>query len=171
MKHRMSFRLAGAALAIAIVSAACSGGAEAGGVAASDPVPDTSFRSFAGEEISLASYAGQPVVVNFWASWCPSCVAELSAAFRPAQQALGGEVAFVGVNIQDERGKALDLVTETGVLFDLAEDADGDLYTALGGLGMPFTVFVSAAGEIVGRHNGPLSEQQLLDRIDDLLLS
>ena len=74
------------------------------------------------------------------------------------------------MNIADERAKALELVAETGVLFDLAEDPDGALYTALGGLGMPFTVFVSADGQVLDVHNGPLTEGQLIDKISEVLL-
>lgn len=136
---------------------------------AGPPAPDLPFTYFDGSEATLAAYQGRPTVVNFWASWCPSCVAEMSAAFRPAQQQLGDTVAFVGFNIQDERSRALELVEETGVLFDLAEDPRGDLYAELGGLGMPFTVFINENGEIVHKHNGPVTEQQLLDLIDERL--
>ncbi len=135
---------------------------------AGPPAPDAAFALFDGSQATLADYEGRPLVVNFWASWCPSCVAEMSAAFRPAQQRLGDDVTFLGMNIQDDRGAALRLVDDTGVLFDLAEDPDGDLYAELGGLGMPFTVFISAEGRIVERHNGPLTEGQLTERIADL---
>jgi thiol-disulfide isomerase/thioredoxin len=181
MKRSRKTRITLLAGSLALVAAACSGAGDSteapdGGVAASaqaqgDSIPADTFETFAGETASLADYAGRPVVVNFWASWCPSCVAELSAAFRPAQQQLGEQVAFLGMNIQDERSRALELVAETGVLFDLAEDPEGALYTALGGLGMPFTVFVSADGQVLEVHNGPLTEGQLVDKINDFLLS
>ena len=182
MKHSMKTRMTIVAGALAVLAAACSGapdaadapegdGATTSSQAQGDPIPTDTFETFAGETVSLADYAGRPVVVNFWASWCPSCVAEMSAAFLPAQQQVGEQVAFLGMNIQDERSRALELVEETGVLFDLAEDPDGTLYTALGGLGMPFTVFVSADGQVVDAHNGPLTENQLVDKINEVLLS
>lgn len=175
-------QIAGLALSLAVVAAACSGTGsettpattpEAAAVAdkSGDPAPTIAFEMFSGESATFADYAGKPLVVNFWASWCPSCVAEMSAAFLPAQQALGGEVAFLGLNIADERGKALELVEETGVLFDLAEDATGEIYTELGGLGMPFTVYISAAGEVLDVHNGPLTVDQLMSQINEVLLS
>ena len=136
-----------------------------------DPAPTNAFETFDGEVATLATYEGRPLVLNFWASWCPSCVAEMSAAFVPAQLALGDDVGFLGMNIADDRTKALELIEETGVLFDLAEDTNGELYTALGGLGMPFTVFISADGQILDAHNGPLTEGQLVDKISELLLS
>lgn len=163
-------------LGLALVAAACGGAATQ---ADSDPAPApegtaapaTTFALFDGTTATLADYQGRPVVVNFWASWCPSCVAEMSAAFKPAQERLGDDVAFLGINVQDERDKALQLVDETGVLFDLAEDPLGELYLALEGLGMPFTVLIDADGRIVHEHNGPLTEQQLVDLIEESLLS
>ena len=110
MKRSSSARLAGLVLAVALVASACSGGADDAAGKEGDPIPETTFETFDGEVVSLAAYSGRPLVVNFWASWCPSCVAEMSAAFLPAQVALGEEVAFLGINIQDERDKALELV-------------------------------------------------------------
>ena len=119
---------------------------------------------------TLADYRGQPIVINFWASWCPSCVAELSNAIKPIQDRFGDQVAFLGVNLQDDRAAALDLIEETGVGFDLAEDPDGAFYLEFGAIGMPFTAFVSAEGEIIEKHNGPLSEGQFAERIQENFL-
>jgi thiol-disulfide isomerase/thioredoxin len=162
----------------AILAAACSGaGGDAGSDAGSSEaasagpaVPTVTFQTFDGETASLASFAGEPLVVNFWASWCPSCVAEMSAAFRPVQEALGDQVTFIGMNIQDERDLAEELLATTGVQWISAEDPQGELYVELGGLGMPFTIFVGPTGEILDTHNGPLRETQLRDRINELLL-
>jgi thiol-disulfide isomerase/thioredoxin len=131
-------------------------------------MPTRSFSLFDGTDATLGDFIGRPVVLNFWASWCPSCVAEMSAAFRPVQEQLGDGVTFVGMNIQDERPLALELLDATGVEWINAEDPDGELYLDLGGLGMPFTVFISAEGEILDDHNGPLTEDQLRTRITEL---
>lgn len=164
----------------AIVAVACGGGVsstERETAAAAPPpapsqqgpqAPDSSFVLFDGGEATLATFRGNPLVVNFWASWCPSCVAEMSAAFKPAQEQLGEEVTFVGMNIQDERDLALELLEDTGVKWISAEDATGALYLELGGIGMPFTAFISANGEVLETHNGPLNESQLLDRITEV---
>jgi len=159
--------------AVVIIGVAAAGGpsAETPGRVAGPVAPDLPFERFDGSTATLADYRGRPVVVNFWASWCPSCVAEMSAAFLPVQQSLGAEVDFLGLNLQDDRRRAIDLAEETGVLFDLAEDLRGDLYSALGGLGMPFTVFVDEFGTVKHQHNGPVTERQLADLITEHLLS
>jgi thiol-disulfide isomerase/thioredoxin len=161
---------------MAVVAAACSGGSAADPVADpartdGEPVPAVSFERFDGTPTTLEAFVGRPLVVNFWASWCPSCVAEMSAAFRPVQTELSDRVTFLGMNIQDERHLALELLEETGVQWISAEDPHGELYAALGGLGMPFTVFVTGDGHIVERHNGPLTETQLRDLIETELVT
>jgi cytochrome c biogenesis protein CcdA/thiol-disulfide isomerase/thioredoxin len=140
-------------------------------VPAGDPAPTDAFLRFDGTETTFADYRGTPLVVNFWASWCPSCVAELSAAIRPAQDRFGDDIGFIGVNLQDDRDAALALVEETEVQFDLVEDPDGTLYTRFDAIGMPFTAFIAADGSIVDTHNGPLTESQLADKITELFPS
>jgi len=170
--------LAAVGLAFSLALAACAGAASEAETAAPEPTaqadsgtpaPETAFVYFDGAQGSFDDYAGTPLVVNFWASWCPSCVAEMASAFRPVQEQLRGEVAFLGMNLQDERAAALRMVDETGVLFDLADDPVGDLYVELGGLGMPYTVFIDENGTIVDEHNGPLNECQLTDKIAEAL--
>jgi thiol-disulfide isomerase/thioredoxin len=170
MRTRLLTLIAGVTL-VATACAGAAGEATSEAAVAADPAPATPFVLFDGSPATLADYQGRPLVVNFWASWCPSCVAEMSAAFKPAQEQLGDEVAFLGMNIQDERDRALRLVEETGVLFDLAEDPLGQLYLDFGGIGMPFTVFIDAEGNVVEEHNGPLTAEQLIDMIDATIRS
>ena len=105
----------------------------ADGAAVIDTLPDVALVSFDdGTTTTLNDYVGKPLVVNFWASWCPSCVAEMSAAFKPVQERLGDTVTFVGVNIQDSRDKAVELLGETGVQWISVENEDGSLWVDLG---------------------------------------
>lgn len=174
--------LVGIMVALAIVAAACAGGdgsandgavspgeSDRGAESALPAVPLTPFDG--GAVVTLNDFLGdKPLVVNFWAEWCPSCVAEMTAAFKPVQERLGDRVTFLGVNVQDVRPRAIELLDETGVEWISLENEDGSLHTELGGLAMPFTVFIAADGEIVDRHNGPLNESALFDRIEEKLL-
>ncbi len=164
--------------AFALIVVACGGGSSesadaissssaspAPAAPAGDPAPTNSFDTFSGETVTLAQFAGRPVVLNFWASWCPSCVAEMSAAFKPVEEDLGDEITFIGMNIQDDRALADRLLAQTGVEWVAAEDPAGDLYVELGGIAMPFTVYITADGRVVDKHNGPLNEDQLREQI------
>lgn len=122
--------------------------------------PEVEMVDFDGASVSLADYRGTPVVVNFWASWCPFCIAEMPD-FERVHQRVGDRVAFLGVDLQDDRSQAVRLAEETGVSYRLAADPDGVVYAAFGGSAMPTTVFIDADGivrEVVG---GQMSASQL----------
>ncbi|MGH2808122.1 MAG: TlpA family protein disulfide reductase [Actinomycetota bacterium] len=143
------------------------GGPSVGGSAAiGAPAPDIEMTDFDGTRFSLADYEGRPLVLNFWASWCPNCVAEMPD-FEKVFQATDGEVAFLGVNQSDAREPAEDLAHRTGVTYRLAEDPNGRVFQAFGGAGMPTTVFIDDDGRLVDVVVGQLSAGQLSEYIRD----
>lgn len=126
------------------------------------------YTTFDGEEASTEQYLGRPLVVNFWASWCAPCVAEMPD-FEAVHQRLGDQVAFLGLNLRDPVDEALDLAERTGVTYDLGRDPDGSLLSFYGGLGMPTTVFLDADGTVVEVWSGALDAEQLEAKIAPLL--
>lgn len=137
-----------------------------GGPAPSFRLPD--LRDPAGD-IALADFAGRPVVLNFWASWCGPCRREIPA-FERLHQQLGDRVAVVGINHQDGRGDALALLDETGVTYPSAHDPAGEVAQAYGLYGMPTTVFISATGERLATRTGEMHADELERTVHDLLL-
>jgi cytochrome c biogenesis protein CcmG/thiol:disulfide interchange protein DsbE len=127
--------------------------------------PDVSLVDFEGEPFSLSEYRGTPVVINFWASWCPSCVAEMPD-FEKVHKDLRGEVAFIGIDQRDDRNAAEALAQQTGVTYRLAEDPDGRVFDAFGGVGMPTTAFIDADGNVVDVVTGQLTEELLREHIN-----
>lgn len=164
---RPSRRVIALLLGLALVLVACGAGEDE---LAGPPVPERTFEDFGGEQVSLADYEGTPMVVNFWASWCPPCIAEMPD-LETVHQARADEVAFVGLNTQDELNTALDLVEQTGVTYDLGQDPDGDLFRAFEVFSMPTTFFVDEDGAIVHRHSGLVTLSQLEGLIDEHLTS
>lgn len=136
-----------------------------GRAALGDRVPEVQMVDFEGVSFKLSEYRGTPVVLNFWASWCPFCVAEMPDFERVFQQ-VHPEVAFVGVNLQDDPGLAERLVGETGVTYRLASDPDGVVYGSFGGTSMPTTVFIDSDGFVRDVIAGQMSESQLLDALE-----
>lgn len=113
---------------------------------------------------SLADFAGRPLVVNFWASWCPPCVREMPE-IETVYQSLQSQIAFLGINVSDEREDALELMRQTGVSYLQATDPDGVIQLRLGAVVMPTTLFVSSEGEVLDRWQGILDESSLRDKI------
>jgi thiol-disulfide isomerase/thioredoxin len=137
------------------------------GAAEVEAAPDADFVLYDGTPASFDDFEG-PLVVNFWASWCPACVIELPD-FQAVSEELGGEVTFIGMNVlPDDRAAAEALIAQTGVEYQLAEDDGGALYVEFGGIAMPTTVFLDAEGNVVDVHSGTLFEEDLRERISEL---
>ena len=135
------------------------------------PVPTPAVDRFDGTSTSFAAYAGTPLVINFWASNCPPCLAEMPD-LEAVHRAYGARVAFVGVDVQDGLAAAQSMAARTGVTYDLVRDPDGSLAAAMGVTGLPTTVLVGRDGTVV-RLAGPGAVQatQLRQWIDQELLS
>lgn len=114
--------------------------------------------------ISLASYRGRPVVLNFWASWCDPCRREMPA-FEAAHRRLGDRVAFLGIDRQDARDDGLKMRAQTRVTYPSAYDVDGSLDQAYRLRGMPSTIFLAADGRILAHVSGEVTA----GRLDGLL--
>jgi cytochrome c biogenesis protein CcmG/thiol:disulfide interchange protein DsbE len=136
------------------------------------PALRLSMESAAGDETTLASYVGSPLVVNLWASWCAFCIAEMPD-FESVFQDVKADVSFVGINIDSERDRAAadQLAIDTGVTYDITFDTSEEIGRRLGSIAMPATAFISAEGEILKVHNGQLTAGALRDKIDEFLLS
>ncbi len=119
--------------------------------------------------VRLADFRGKPTVVNFFASWCPQCDAELPG-FRTAVEKYRGRVNFVFVNSNDPGdGKAMarahDLLS-LPVARDVGAPDGSRLYRALGGTGgMPITAFYDADGHVVDKVFGALLGANLDDAL------
>ncbi len=134
-----------------------------------DPVLGVQYVNFDGSTGTLDRYVGEPLVVNFFASWCTPCLAELPE-FEAVAQTVAGDVTFVGLNLQEPPEAGLAVIEQTGITYDVARDPDGSLFTAFEALGMPTTVFIDADGKVARVWSGQLSGQALTDLIEELLL-
>ncbi|MGH9117699.1 MAG: TlpA family protein disulfide reductase [Acidimicrobiales bacterium] len=133
------------------------------------PVPDVDYSTFDGGSASIADYEGRPLVVNFWASWCPPCITEMPA-FEEVHRAMGDEVAFLGIDVQETAADGEAFLESIVVTWDLGRDPDGSVVRQLGGVGMPTTVLIDADGIVQEIHTGQLSGDELTDLIDEKLL-
>lgn len=170
-RQRLLLGAGAAAVAVGLLVAAiiaAGGGGRTG--AATNPAPAASFEMIDGSPASFADYRGTPLVVNFFASWCVPCLAEMPG-FEHVHQDLDGQVAFLGMNVQDRVEDGLRVVEQTGITYDVARDPQGSLFQAFEAFAMPTTVFIDADGNIVDLQSGEISAGALDERIDELLLS
>jgi len=118
---------------------------------------------------SLADWHGTPLVVNLFASWCPSCLGEMPT-FERASHDYAGRVVIVGVDTQDTPQDGLSLARQLGITYPLlADTSHADLFVALQGQGMPVTAFIRRDGKVMRVYSGALDETLLRQLIDQLL--
>jgi cytochrome c biogenesis protein CcmG/thiol:disulfide interchange protein DsbE len=121
----------------------------------------------AGRKISLADLVGsQPVVLNFWASWCEPCKAEAPEFKRAATRF--GRVTFLGVNILDGPGPARRFMSKAGIPFSSVSDTRGVTAKRFGVTGVPETIFVDREGNVAGRYIGAFRRGELEDLVAEL---
>jgi cytochrome c biogenesis protein CcmG, thiol:disulfide interchange protein DsbE len=149
---------------LASLATACGNGDGKVSAASVRAAVSTPYETFAGDTTTLAAYAGRPVIVNFFASWCTPCVAEMPD-FESVHQQFGDKVAFVGLNVDDRKQDAADLVARTKVSYDVGRDAGTKIFQKLGGRDMPTTVFLRADGTMADAHNGAIRRHDLVDKI------
>jgi cytochrome c biogenesis protein CcmG/thiol:disulfide interchange protein DsbE len=153
------------ACVVAVVTVTTVAGTAGGSGTAKHADPVAKAFSFpalgqAGQRISLSSYAGQPVVLNFFASWCVPCKAETPLLARFYKSTLG-KVAIVGLDENDSEAAALRFVHTTGVTYPVAFDPSVSAGTAYGVVAIPQTFFLDAAHHIVKHIFGALTQTEL----------
>jgi cytochrome oxidase Cu insertion factor (SCO1/SenC/PrrC family) len=121
--------------------------------------PSFTLTGTDGRRVSLADLAGQPLVINFWASYCPPCRAEMPLLQRRVSTASG--VRLVLINEGDSSQGARDFLSSTGIQQAALLDSNLSVGRAYGVIPLPTTVFVRADGSIAGRQIGELDDRVL----------
>ena len=141
----------------------------AGAGAAASPIANLAFTTENGEAADLATFQGRPLVVNFFASWCAPCRAEMPE-FEAVHLANVDSVKFLGVNHDIDEATWKGFVNETEITFETVFQPNTEIWTTLDAKGMPSTAFISADGEVKHLYTGVLNEELLQELIDEHLL-
>lgn len=127
-------------------------------------VPSFSLQAMEpGKSITLSQFAGKPLMINFWASWCPPCKAETPDLIKAYQQ-FGKQVQFLGVNAtaQDTETNAKSFIQHHQIPYLVAFDTTNQVVNQFAVNGFPTTVFVNSQGVIVARVEGAITPQILI---------
>lgn len=122
--------------------------------------------------VSVADFAGDIVVVNFWASWCLGCRVEHEALVAAADAYADFDTTFLAINYQDDPARADAFLQELGRSNATVQAIDEGSSTAFswGVLGLPETFFINREGVVVGKVSGPVSYGLLSQTIDRIIL-
>jgi cytochrome c biogenesis protein CcmG/thiol:disulfide interchange protein DsbE len=133
-----------------------------GGPQVGDRAPDFSATTLDGGRVSLSDYAGRPVVLNFWASWCNPCREE----FPLFRQALGrhpDKYVMLGVDNRDIASDAKDFTRNERADWPVAFDSSNAIYKAYGAVGLPQTFFIRPDGTIAARYYAAIPNHSTFD--------
>lgn len=125
-----------------------------------------------GNEVKLSDYFGKPIVVNFWATWCPPCKSELPY-FDKMYQEYDDEVEFLMVNLTDGKSDTVDsvksFISQYDYKFPVYFDTMFEAAYAYNLYAIPRTVFIDKDGNINASFSGAISEKKLKENIDKIL--
>ena len=133
-----------------------------------EPAPTFSGELLTGKKVSLADYRGKPLVINFWASWCPPCRSE-QPEFVKVHKEFGDQVEFLGINFRDSEAPANKYVRDFQVKYESIFDPSGRIGFKFGVKALPATFFVDAEGRIVRRKFGGVSKKDLREGVESLV--
>jgi peroxiredoxin len=136
-----------------------------------EPAPNFTLINLAGQPVSLSDYTGKVVLLNFWATWCPSCLSELPDYEQVYQQYGGpaGDFVVLAANLQESQAHVENYAAGLGLTFPVLLDEDGAVTTRQYQVtGMPGSFIIDPQGVIVYRHLGPLNVETLQAKLAEL---
>ena len=133
--------------------------------------PDFVLKSASGENLRLSEFRGDVVMINFWATWCGPCRQELPLLDEMYTRYQRVGFSLLGVNIDDDSRKALNMISELGVSFPVLFDVSKEVSKLYKVNAMPVTILVDRDGMVRHVHQGyqPGYELDYLDEIRSLL--
>lgn len=139
---------------------------EPGVLEVGSPAPNAELELLDGGTTSIEEFRGTPLVVNFWSSTCGPCLAEMPD-FESVHQELGGEVAFLGVDVTDSLDAGRRMVEQTGVTYPNGRDPRAEVTAAFGGTALPRTVLIDSEGNVAAIYGGALTATELKDSLTE----
>ncbi|MEG9295754.1 redoxin domain-containing protein [Mangrovibacillus sp. Mu-81] len=142
------------------------------GLAKGDSAPDFELTTLAGEKVKLSDYEGQKVILNFWATWCPPCKAEMPHMQKYYEKNADKEnVEILAVNLtsMDEGKDAVqEFVDGYELTFPIPLDEDGEIGEEYRAFTIPTTYMIDTNGQIRHKIVGPMNEDMMDEMVEGM---
>jgi peroxiredoxin len=139
-------------------------GVRDGGPRVGDAAPDFSLSTLDGKTVRLSDYAGKPVVLNFWASYCHPCREEFPL-FREQLAAHPGDFVVLGIDAKDIESDAKHFAKEQKASWPIAFDAHNEVAAAYGVGAVPQTFFIKPDGTVALRYYAQIPDDKWSDAL------
>ena len=134
--------------------------------------PDFSLKTLEGETLRLSELRGQVVLINFWATWCPPCRAEMPAIQQLYDQYRDRGLTVLAVDLKETEADVADFAQQMELTFPILVDQDGQVFSRYGVIILPSTFFVDPKGVIqeitIG---GPMPQPFIESKITGMLVT
>lgn len=138
-------------------------------VAEGEPAPDFTAETASGDSVALSDYAGQPVILNFWATWCAPCRVEMPALQDASERYAGQGVVVLAVNASEPRDDVQAFMDELGLTFPAVLDPQGEVIDLYEIRVFPTTIWIDAEGVVHAEHYGALDDTLIDDYLAEIL--
>lgn len=127
------------------------------------PAPDFELSALSGDTVRLSDYAGRPVILNFWATWCAPCRLEMPELQRAQDEfeATENGPIVLAINEGDSAEQVGEFFDEVGLTMPALLDAEGDVGSTYGAFFLPTTIIIAPDGTVAAVHRGMISRDQL----------
>jgi peroxiredoxin len=123
--------------------------------------PEFKLFNLEGKEVSLSSFRGQPIVINFWATWCGPCRVEMPAIQSRFEKYKQQGLVILAVDFDEPREVVAGFRDEFGLTFEILLDPGADVQKLYRNRTYPTTFFIDPEGVIQVQHFGPMTEGQI----------
>lgn len=129
-----------------------------------DTAPAFLLPDMFGEEVTLAQFRGQPVIINFWATWCAPCIVEMPELQEAYEAHEESGLVILALNRDEEPNVIGDFLAndlDVALTFPILLDDHGEVADSYGILNMPTSYFIDREGKVTAVHRGPLTLKQI----------
>ncbi|WP_421381402.1 peroxiredoxin family protein [Bacillus salacetis] len=137
-----------------------------------DAAPDFTLTTLDGKEVSLSDYKGKKVILNFWATWCPPCKAEMphmQEYYEKYHEKANVEMLAVNLTTIDEGRAAIEkFVEEYGLTFPIPLDEEGTQGTIYQAQTIPTSYMIDTNGNIQHKILGPMNKEMMIQLVESM---
>jgi peroxiredoxin len=139
------------------------------GIANGTPAPDFELKTTDGQTVKLSDFKGKPVMLNFFATWCPPCRAEMPALQEVYKEYEAQGFVILAVNLNESNLAIQAFRDKLGLTFPIVIDKTDEVSRTYGIVPLPTSYFVGKDGKVVGKWTGEISKEKLVSYVKQMI--